>query len=813
MPFAERSRCMGASGTGSAAERRDAAACLHCGTAVPDGSGEAPYCCRGCREVARLLTDEGLARFYDLARGEVVPVPESPDAHSFAWLEPLLARAGAGAGVCRLELDVQGVHCAACVWLMSELFRRRAGGLACTVNPALGKLSLTWREGSFELHDYLADVERFGYRFGPSRKTSARASRDLPIRIGICAALTMNTMMFSASFYAGLAPADGELFRVFTRTSLWLSTLVVAVGGWVFFKSAWEGLRKRVLHLDLPIALGILLVFGTSVVKARDGRGDLAFFDTLDTFVTLMLVGRLLQERLIERNRRYLLDDAGADGLQVRRVTGDRLEVVRAPELRAGDELLVAPSELVPVDGVLLDPSGRCSLDWITGESAGQDVAQGGRIAAGSFNAGKGSMRVRALGSFAESPLPGLLRARHDGASAHATILTASTRFYVPAVLSLAAAAFVGWWQVDHARALQVTVSLLVVTCPCAIGIAVPLAYELAFARLRRVGVFVKAGDLLDRLAAVRKVLFDKTGTVTLSRLELVDAQGLGGLDPGARDAAYDLAARSNHPVSRCLAQELSLRGARFHADLTAREVPGEGVELVRDGEVWRLGRPRFAAAGTDGLFGTVLGRDGTAVATFATRETMRPDARRGLDELRAAGLDVWLVSGDAPAKVAGVAVALGVPPDQALCQQTPEDKAAAVARLDAKDTLYLGDGVNDALAFAQAFCAGTPAVDRPVMPGKADFFLVGEGLGGLRELFSVSRLLRATVRRNVTVALGYNALAVAACLAGWVTPLRAAVAMPVSSLVVLALTVWSLQRTETNEGPPARLAADGVTA
>jgi len=781
------------------------AGCLHCGSPIPAGSSLADFCCTGCQAVYGLLHEEGLTRYYELAAGETAPVPEGPRNRSHAWLEPLLARSEEGsAPICSIELDVQGVHCAACVWLMNQLFRRQEGGAQLTVNPALGKVTVSWHRGRFDLHRFLSEVERFGYLFGPSRKSTDERGRGLLLRLGITAALTMNVMSFSVAFYFGLAPEDGDVFRLFSRICLVLSTLVVLVGGWPFLKSAWHGLRRGVLHLDLPIAVGILLAYGLSLWQQRGGRGDLAYFDTLNVFVTLMLTGRWVQQRVLDRNRRYLLEDDGADGILVRRRDGDRLETVPAPKVEKGDHLVVAPGDLVPVDAQLLDEAAAFSTDWITGEPEVREVARGGTVPAGAFNAGRTAVALLAGTDFADSPLPSLLRTtvpdEEGKVWAHARFWDRLARVYVLAVLALAAIALGIWWPVDPERALQVTVALLVVTCPCAIGIAIPLAYELVQARLRRSGFFVRKSELLDKLPRVRKVLFDKTGTLTLGRLELIDPAAVHALSPTLRDAAYDMAARSNHPVSRCLAAALAAAGARFDPDAKVEELPGKGLQLERDGVTYRLGKPSWAAPGSGEAGATVLSVGETAAATFRTAESVRADARREIAALRLDGVEVWLVSGDAPAKVASMAAQLGVDAENALGGQRPEEKAQAVARIDAQDTLFLGDGVNDSLAFERALCAGTPAVDRPVLPGKADFFLLGEGLAGIREAMVLARRLRAVVRRLLCVALAYNVLAVATSLAGWMTPLRAAVLMPLSSLSVLLVTIASLQAAKRRE-------------
>jgi Cu2+-exporting ATPase len=619
----------------------------------------------------------------------------------------------------------------------------------------------------------------------------------------------MNVMLFSVSFYVGLTPEEGDIFRLFTQLSLWLSTAVVLVGGWPFFRSAWRGLRSGVLHLDLPIALGMLLVYATSVVQVRDGRGDLTYFDTLNTFVTLMLVGRWLQQRVLERNRRFLLEDDGAEGLFARRQEGERLVTVRAAELHAGDVLVIAPGELVPVDAELLDARASFSTDWITGEPDVRVVERGGEVPAGAFNAARSASHVRARTDFQDSPLVALLRqapASVGRVPVHALFWNAVSRRWVLTVLAVSLTGFFLWLPHGQQRALEVAVSLLVVTCPCAIGIAVPLAYELTQSRLRRLGLFVRSQDLLERLPRVRKVLFDKTGTLTLGRLELVEREAVQALAPEVRDVAFDMAARSNHPVSRCLTDALSRAGARFSAGARVTEHPGLGLELLRPDGTWRLGAAEWAAPGADIKEGTVLSRSGQPVATFLLRESVRADARRELGALRESGHEVWLISGDAPERVRAMAEALGLPADQALGGQRPEDKASTVSRLDAQDTLYLGDGVNDSLAFERALCAGTPAIDRPVLPGKSDFFLLGEGLSAIREALALSHRLQRMVRQLLAVALFYNVVAVAVCMAGLMTPLRAAVAMPLSSLSLILFTLAALspRRPRTASASPS---------
>jgi Cu2+-exporting ATPase len=742
-----------------------------------------------------LLVDQGLTRYYALARGGVLPATSVERVRSHAWLEPLRTAAeSSGSPLCALELDVQGIHCAACVWLMNELFRRAPGGAGFTVNPALGKVRLQWRRGVFDVERFVSEVERFGYAFGPSRKTTPRPSRDLVVRLGVCAAATMNVMLFSFSFYFGLSDRDGSTFSLFTWASLVLATVVVLVGGGPFFRAAQRGLSRGLLHLDVPIALGIALVYGLSVVQTFQHRGDHAYLDTLCTFITLMVLGRWLQQRVLDRNRRFLLEDDGSDALVVRRREGGTVAVVPAPRVAAGDTLLAAPGDLLVVDATLAQP-GRFSLDWITGEPEPRDFASGETVPAGAFNAGRSAVEARATQSFQQSVLPALLAARPEGErrTGSARFFDALARYYVVTVLALAASGTLLWVHAGVHRAVDIAVALLVVTCPCALGIAIPLAHELVHAGLRRKGVLVRAPDLLDRLVRVRTVLFDKTGTLTLGRLDLVEPRQPRQLPAEVRDLVYSMTAGSNHPVSRCLAKALAGAGARVASPVQPEEIPGCGLELVRDGRRHRLGAPGWAVPGAAAEPGvTLLSVDGELLARFVTREAVRPGAQHELRRLHGAGLDVWLLSGDARARVEEFGRALGLPGLRVLGELTPAGKAEVVARVDRRDTFFIGDGVNDSLAFAAAFAAGTPAVDRPVMPGKSDVFFLGESLEGLGELMAAAQSLRSVVRRILAMAFAYNAVAVTVAMLGLATPLGAAVAMPASSLaILLATTAW----------------------
>jgi len=776
--------------------------CRHCGLPVPPerlARGDR-FCCAGCARVFELIRGEGLDRYYDL-RGDAGAPPPDARTGSFAWLDPVLVSLS-GDRPRTLALDLQGVHCAACVWLLRELFLRRDGAIELVVNPSRGVAELTFVPARFDVPAYLAEAERFGYRFGPRRKEERPHSSGLLVRLGVTVAAAMNVMLFSIAFYAGLGPEDGALYVLFGRLSLALTAIAVAVGGWVFLRAAVEGLRLGVVHLDLPIALGIVLAFAGSVWAHLAHGPRAAYFDTVAIFVSLMLVGRFLQERVLERNRASLLASDGVDGLVVRRVHEGGLETVPAARLAAGDELVVVPGDLVPVAAIVLGAPGEVALDWITGESEVRAVAAGEDVPAGAFNAGRTALRLAAAEPFAASRLHDLLGGPAAGAARPLDAASSWWRrlgtIYVVAVLALATLGLVAWLPRGLEPALRVTVAILVVTCPCALGLAVPLAGELTAVALRRAGVFLREPGFLDRALAVRTVLFDKTGTLTRGRLVLAPAgrQALAALSDNERAVLAAMAARSNHPASRALAAEVggAVAGESPAGIDGLEETPGQGLEWRRDGRAWRLGRADFAVAGAAAPDGEAwFAMDGRRLAAFAFDEEIKPGVAAELAALAARGLDVRVLSGDAAARVRTVATAIGLPADRAEGGLSPEAKAARVRELDRRDTLMVGDGINDAPSFAAAFCTATPAVDRPQLPARADLYFLGDGISAVRHALEAAARWRRVVWANLAFALAYNAVALGLSFAGLVTPLLAAVLMPASSLTVVTHTIARL--------------------
>ncbi|HKU38677.1 MAG TPA: heavy metal translocating P-type ATPase metal-binding domain-containing protein, partial [Polyangiales bacterium] len=497
-----------------------ASLCAHCGNPLL-AAGADSFCCTGCRTVHELLSGAGLLRYYQLRDAAITP----PAANAAArrdqnWLEPLCARVAAAERPIELTIKLQGLRCAACVWLIQELFARKPGAQRVLVNSGRGSASLCV-DARFPLSAFVAELEAFGYFAGAPGEPAADGGSELLLRTGVCLALGGNAMMFAAAIYLGLH--DGPLYRVLHGLNFACASLAVLIGAPVFMRSAWQALRRGILHLDLPIAVGIALSYGAALWSFASGHAGAAYYDSLATFIALMLLGRWLKERIVLANQQQLLADDGVDSLLVRRVQAGAVQLVAARELRAGDELLVPPGDLVPVAAELLDTPAACSLDWINGESEPVTFARGSELPAGAFNAEASPLRVRAQTDFGASVLVELLGRRNAGELPATRRSNAFSIAYVSSVLFAAATAFAAWWlwSGNLTRALEVATAICVVTCPCAIGIAAPLAEDLVLAGLRRAGLFVRSASFLDRALAVRRIVFDKTGTLTTGRLHV----------------------------------------------------------------------------------------------------------------------------------------------------------------------------------------------------------------------------------------------------------------------------------------------------
>ncbi len=769
--------------------------CRHCGTPVRDERPHEPgFCCTGCSYVFRLIHEGQLDAYYKIKDAVTPPVDASAFiARDYAWLEDLQraaeARAERASGSPRLTLDLQGVSCAGCVWLIEKVFGKEPGAREIVVNPQLGSLQLTWTAGTFAAPRFAEALQRLGYLVGPPDPSRvASEAGALVRRIGLCAAFAMNVMLFTLPAYFGMEKTFAYA-KLFALLSMVFATMSFLVGGTYFVGRAWRAVAHRTLHIDLPIAIGILGAYAGSVTGWMLGLDRFVYFDFVATFILLMLVGRWGQVVAVERNRRMLVSQQPRP-LTVRLAAGGECGV---DALARGSDILVGANRVLLVASRLVDALGEFSLASINGEAHPRVYLAGQVVPAGAMNVSRNAARMTTTEGWDESLLARILEAEVRPGWRHRR-MEQIIRFYLVGILLVAVGAGLGWWlsSRDVAKTWGVVTAVLVVSCPCAIGLAFPLADEMATTAMRKRGVYVREGDLWSKLSKVRRIVFDKTGTLTMETPVLANPEAMRSLSVAARSALHALCRDSEHPVALCLFQSLLASGSAEPLPGTVRETVGEGVEL--DG--WSLGRMGWKTPALEGRASpaTILAYEGRIIARFVTQDSLRPDVAGELASLRKMGYSLHIVSGDTAPKVRAAAAQLGFTETEAHGDLRPEGKASWIRRHGGDVSLILGDGANDSLAFEQALCRGTPVIHRGVLEQKSDFFYLGQGIGGIRSLIQVDSVRRRAQARILFFSILYNCLAVGLAAAGRMSPILAAILMPLSSVITLVIVTHAMR-------------------
>lgn len=783
--------------------------CRHCGSPITDSRGPAGFCCTGCAAVHDLIESCGLEKYYDLRGGVIAPVaPALLEPKDYSWLRARMSAAEAAAGPAEIRLGLRGVSCIGCVWLIEKLFAEQPGAIEAAVNPHAGFIRLRWARGACDLVKFADTLRGFGYMLTPEAPKTGETTGGLVLRLGLCGAFAMNAMLNIVPTYFGMKPGDdfAALFRLLT---IGFATLSMAVGASYFIGRAVNALRSGALHMDLPIALGLVAAYLASFVGWFLGKPSLEYWDFVSLFTFLMLVGRWMQERAVEENRMHLPElNPVPDAMPVYadESAASPARTVAVDAVKAGDLLGIPRGGVIPVCGRVVGRDATLSLAWINGEA--DPVAHpAGRLApAGAVNIGASEIRILAGEDWSASMLNRLVNAGGEGAFTP-KILQRVLSTYLVVVIVVAAAGFLVWGlhAGDWKQALQSAVSVLVVSCPCSIGLAFPLATELAVARLRKGGVYVRDNRVWERLTRVRRVVFDKTGTLTLELPSLNDPDALARLPSAERAALFRLVENNLHPVGRSLRDALSVfpesRPAPDAPIPAVTEIIGRGVSLTdATGVVWFLGKDTGDNAAvrsqpaTPNASDAVFTRDGATVARFAFAESARPGAREEIQKFERAGLRVHVLSGDRPEKVATMLAELGLPADRGIGGLSPDAKADWLDANGGDGCLMVGDGANDALAFSRAGLRGTPVVDRGLLEQKADFYLLGRGLTGLGLLFEVAALRARVLRGVFTFAVTYNLIVGGLALAGHMSPLLASILMPGSAILTLFRVSWRMR-------------------
>jgi Cu2+-exporting ATPase len=733
-------------------------------------------------------------------------VPIEPLAPPAAGEELRLASHALDAGRRQSDISVPTIHCGACIRTIEEELGRLPGVEHVRVNLSTKRVAVRWLGTPPPLLEALRELGFEANLCDPDTGRHDAQFRQLILALAVAGFAAGNIMMLSIGVWAG---AEDSSRTILHAVSALIALPALAYSGRVFFASAWNALRHGRTNMDVPISIGVLLAFGLSVYETIV-HGAHAYFDAATMLLFFLLIGRTLDHLMRERARVAVkgLARLAARGAMVVAPDGMRAYTPLA-EIEPGMSVLLAAGERVPVDAVVSEGRSEIDCSLVTGESVPQPAVEGTRLQAGTLNL-TGALTVVASSHATDSFLAEMMRmmaAAEASRSGYRGIADRVARYYAPVVHLTALFTFAGWMLAgaDLHRAVTVAIAVLIITCPCALGLAVPMVQVAAARRLFESGIMVRDGAALERLAEIDGVVFDKTGTLTLGKPSVCKAQTF---DPGALGIAAAIASHSRHPYSVAIATAGEPAAMRFGH---VREIPGCGLEALAGGSEYRLGRPDWAAADHALADGVACTKDGRLLAAFRLDDRLRQDSQAAIRSLRSQGLTVEILSGDADQAVGKVAKTLGI---QHRSRVSPASKAEYLAAASGRKLLMVGDGLNDAPALAAAHASMAPASAADVGRNAADLVFLRESLMAVPRAIAVARQAGRLTRQNVALAVIYNAIAVPIAIAGEATPLIAAAAMSLSSVLVVTNslrlgTAASVKKYTQRESPAPAMAAE----
>jgi len=792
--------------------------CDHClleiapGDAVVEdvGGKEAVFCCSGCRNIHALLCSEGLEGFYERRRGW------TPGPFSVSPVDPEIfatnARRSGSGGEFEMDLAISGIRCASCVWVIERYLAKKPGVLSARVHYATHRGTVRWDPERTDAGTIAGWIAELGYAPFPGEttemeETRAREKKDLLLRLGTAAFLSSQIMMITAGLYAGyfqgIEPSTRTLFHV---VALFLATPVLFYSGYPFLANTVIAIRRRAAGMDTLVFLGSFSAYAYSVAMIFTG-GEV-YFDTTAMIITLILLGRYLEASAKGRASESIARLFRLAPVRARRIPpgegASSGQVVPVSAIRTGDILEVIPGERVPADGIVSEGGSEVDESMLSGESRPVDKGPGSRVCTGTVN-GHGRLRIEVTGTGRDTVLSRIIRAVEEAQARKSPVQGVADRVvgvFVPSILlvsllSLAGRILAGSPTVP---AFLASISVLVVACPCALGLATPLAAFLGSTEAQSLGILVRGADVLEKGSKVDTVFLDKTGTLTQGNPRLTDVVGFSLPRREVLEIAASLEASSEHAMANAIHREVprsewrNITGFRAH--------PGMGVEGTAAGKRYLLGKRKFhesrdvAADEEQREIARVLAREGKTVAwlsegrsvsgLLAVADTLRPESPECVRRLTESGYVVWMVTGDGEAVSARVAGEAGIA--RVLSPLTPPEKAEAVrkARSEGSVLLMVGDGINDAPALTEADVGLAMGRGTDIALESADAVLMNDNLLLVPRFLEISRNTMRIIRQNLFWAFSYNAVAIPLAVAGKLHPIVSAGLMAISSLVVV---------------------------
>ncbi len=801
------------------------AGCFHCGLPLPpdeqfveqiDGA-ERHFCCFGCKSVCKTIYDAGLEGFYQRTPDGTLlaPPPEPPRDLALFDLDEVQEEFVHELGEEReIHLLVEGIHCAACVWLIERGLGTLPGIIKAQVNLANKRLLVRWDNTRVSLSDIIKRLGEIGYSAVPfdpeaAEGTIKKQNRALLFRMAVAGFAMMNLMWISIALYSGADTADGGQFRsMFHWIGFGLATITLFYSGSIFLKGAWSGLIHRHLTMDLPIAIGATTtyLYSTYVTVSGSEVGEV-YFDTVVNFIFVILVGRILEamsKRHAVAATQRLMD------LQPRVATlmkGGEEKIVPIRSVKEGDTVLVKAGDKVPVDGTVLEGRSNVDESMLSGESEPVRKETGHSVSAGTVNL-QSALTLQVTGTLRNTSLGRIIALVEEAQASKAPIQCMADRivpWFVMTTLILASLTFAYWVGDGFELALMAATSVLIITCPCAFGLATPMAIAVAAGQGARHGILVKNGEVLETLSHVTHFVFDKTGTLTTGRMQLQQISTIAGEEEAELLRLAAITERySEHSVARAIIEAAEGRGLAITTCNPEgfEGQPGYGVKASVEGRQVVLGtlqwlqqcssdtdetlRTRAAALEAQANSCIHMALDGKHVAFLAIADQLRPDAQQLVDGLREAGIRMTLLSGDRQRVAEAVAEQLGGM--EVIAEVLPQDKDRVISELQERGewVAMVGDGVNDAPALIRANVGVAVGSGTDVSMESADIVLMQDELAKVHLATMLSRRTLRTIRQNIGLSLTYNVILVPLAMAAYITPLFAAIAMPISSLLVI---------------------------
>lgn len=770
--------------------------CVHCDeVALPplynedDQSQNHPFCCQGCMTVYNALHQKGLEAYYEIKNNSATFKRRSPvelkstqfkyldDADfekEFSYLD--------STGHRTMEFYLEGIHCLACLWLIEKLPEFVSDVMISKLDLERSVATVVLKpDGKFS--SAAKEFSQLGYRPHPLKRNQdvmdlkAKEERLALLRIGIAGAATGNIMIYAVSVYGG---ATGEFAELFNALTVILAFPVMFFSAWPFYRNAWNAVKNKTVSIDIPISIALIAggIFGFTTLFTEVNEN---YLDSLTMLVFLLLMSRYFLQKIQEKglsaqDLHYFYQSDSV--LKATSEEASEFSEIHPKYIKAGDILKIRPGEFIPADGEILSGFSYMNNSLLTGESEPVKVRAGEKVFSGTQNIDQ-DLVIKAEKVHDESRLGRLLKNVENGWAHRSRIVDLTNRIskkFTIAVFIIAGTLFLYHYMQGNVRhALEQAITLLIVTCPCALALATPLTFTRALSKASEQGIIIKSDEVIEKLAKIKNIFVDKTGTITFGKLKIINFKAHKETQVPLADIIYNLEQRSRHPVAVSLVEYVKALNPKQRTVEDLKETIGQGVSGSINGHFYVINK--------SGVF-----ENNELVATYQVEDTVRNDSRGALDKIMSKGRNVQILSGDRTEVVESIAREINLPKEFAHSELTPEEKSQKIK--SSTHSMMVGDGANDAIALGDADVGVAVLGAMDISLRAADVYLTTPGLVPVEKLITLSEETMKVIYRNLGVSLTYNCVSVALCFAGYITPLTAAIIMPLSSLSVLISTL-----------------------